>query len=526
MILLTRLIRYDTYTPCPVLPVWKSLTETNQDEYANNVDNPGYTMALIKTHIDTSNTLRALFGQQPNDAAANVSESINIPVNETAEIILEYTGMNGSISVKQADVVLVDDFLDFPNEYSLSNLEYYAGKQSPNGPGMTYGVFSIVANAFSPSGCASYTYDVYASHPYVRAPWFQYSEQLVDDYAANGGTHPAYPFLTGMGGAHRVGVFGYLGLRLRLDALVVDPSLPPQIPNLRYRTFYWQGHAVDAASNATHTILRRIPGKSLGGANAKYANADILVAVGNSDTAARASYRLPASGDTIVVPNRPIGAVKTWAGNVAQCVAATSAQDFKPGQFPFAANDGAVSTKWQPVAANVPSSVTVDLLGAGAVGQAVAGFRLDWAQAPPRGYSVSFSNDSSQVVSVDAAAWSEEGVEISNPYDAAQAALIQPYASNTTNVTLDDNNTVYAGRYVTLTIWGNQALGAGNDDGVGATVAEFAVIVGADNIGTGSGSGSGIVESAAKGVRVDAGLAGLALTWGLVFIYYLYKAWT
>lgn len=491
----------------------KSLTETKQDEYANHVDNPGYTMPLIKTHIGTSNTLRTLFGQQPNDAAAHVSESINIPVDETAEIILEYAGMNGSISVKQADVVLVDDFLDFPNEYSLSNLEYYAGKQSPNGPGMTYGVFSIVANAFSPSGCASYTYDVYASHPYVRAPWFQYSEQLVDDYTANGGTHPAYPFLTGMGGAHRVGIFGYLGLRLRLDALHVDPSLPPQIPNLHYRTFYWQGHAINATSNATHTTLRRIPGKSLGGANAEYADADIPVTIGNNNTAAP-SYHLPASGDAIVVPNRPIGAVKTWAGNVAQCLAATSAQDFEPGQFPFAANDGAVSTKWQPVAANVSSSVTVDLLGAGVVGQAVAGFRFDWAQAPPRGYSVSFSNDSSQVFDVDAA-WSEESVEISHPYDAAEGALVQPYASNTTNVTLDNSNTVYAGRYATLTIWGNQALGAGNGDGVGATVAEFAVIVGANNMGTGGGS-----ESAAGGVRVEPGLAGMALTWGLVFVYY------
>lgn len=483
------------------------------------MDNPGYTMALIKTHIDTANTFRTLFGQQPNAATANVSRNINIPIDEDAELILEYTNMNGSISVKQADVVLVDDFLNYPNEYSLSDLDYYAGKQSPNGPGMTYGVFSIVANAFSPSGCSSYTYDVYASHPYVRAPWFQYSEQLLDNYTTNGGTHPAYPFLTGMGGANRVAIFGYLGLRLRADALNVDPSLPPQIPNLNYRTLYWQGHAINATSNATHTTLQRIPGKNLSSANSKYTNADIPVTIGSNDTTAStttivSSYQLPASGDAIVIPNRQISSTKMWAGNMAQCLAATSAQAFEPGQFPFAANDGAVSTKWQPVAANVSSSVTIDL-GAEAAGQVVAGFRFDWAQAPPQGYSISFSNDTTSQGTVNAT--SEEIVDISNPYDDERVALIQPYASNTTNVTLDSS--VYAGRYVTLTIWGNQALG--DDDGVGATVAEFGVIVGANGTAGNGGSGSGTGESAAKGMRVNVGFAGLALVGGLIFTMFV-----
>src|SRR6202000_2954457 len=114
-----------------------------------------------------------------------ISDKINIPTDEAANIILEYQTMNGSIQVKQADVVLVDDLLAYPNPYTLSDLDYYAGKQSPNGPGMTYGVFSIIANEASPSGCSSYTYDIYSSQPYVRGPWFQFSEQLLDDYQLN-----------------------------------------------------------------------------------------------------------------------------------------------------------------------------------------------------------------------------------------------------------------------------------------------------------------------------------------------------
>lgn len=440
-------------------------------------------MALMKTHLATANTFRTMLGQQVNGLAANTSNNMEIPADEAESLILEYSSMNGSISVKQADVVLIDDFLDYPNEYSLSDLDYYASKQSDTGPGMTYGVFSIVANAFSPSGCSSWTYGVYSSHPYVRAPWFQYSEQLVDDYTTNGGTHPAYPFLTGMGGANRVAIFGYLGLRLRLDALNVDPSLPPQISNLNYRTFYWQGYAINATSNTTHTTLQRIPGNSLSTANPAFANASIPVTVGTNSTTV--AYQLPGNGAAVVLPNRDIGSVKTWAGNIAQCVPATTETDFVPGQFPFGANDGAVSTKWQPAAANISSSMLVDL-GASAQGQIVNGFRFDWAQAPPSGYSVAFANSTgSDAQFVNAT--STDSVAISNQYDAASASSIVPYTSNTTNVTLSEP--VYAGRYALLTIWGNQA---GGDDGVGATVAEFAVIVGANNTGSSNGtSGSG-----------------------------------
>ncbi|KAI9871091.1 MAG: hypothetical protein M1823_008549, partial [Watsoniomyces obsoletus] len=110
---------------------------------------------------------------------------MRLPINDNAGIIVEYTGMNGSVEVKQADVVLVDDLLHYPNPYSLANLDYYAAKQSLDGPAMTYSSFAVVANEVSPSGCSSYTYGLYSSSPYARAPWYQYSEQLLDDPAEN-----------------------------------------------------------------------------------------------------------------------------------------------------------------------------------------------------------------------------------------------------------------------------------------------------------------------------------------------------
>lgn len=417
----------------------------------------------MQTHLNQANVLRGRFGMPLNDTWTKQAPDIYVPTDPTANIILEYGTMNGTISVKQADVVLVDDFLDYPNPYSLSDLDYYAGKQSLNGPGMTYGVYSIVANEISPSGCSSYTYDLYGTSPYVRAPWYEYSEQLIDNYNANGGTHPAFPFLTGMGGAHRVAVFGYLGLRMMVDTLNVDPNLPPQLTNLNYRTIYWQGHAIDARSNVTHTTLKRLP-VSLPHANTTYATNPIPVTIGM-----HMNTVIPlAPNGTVVIENRRIGYNQTVKGNIAQCKMVSSEEQFLDGQFPLAAVDGAISTKWQPVLANKTAVLVVELTEPA---QPIKRISFDWAQSPPAFYSVTFSNSTTDFVHVS----SSSDVKISNPYVAADASRIVPYSGNTTDVTIDPP--VWSGKFATLTILGSQTEEyAKFQNGSGATVAEWAII--------------------------------------------------
>ncbi|KAF2724571.1 carbohydrate-binding module family 32 protein [Polychaeton citri CBS 116435] len=440
------------------------LNGTDPDEFANHQDNVAFTMALIQVHLNTTNMLRERFGLAANESWTNISSQVYPPVDDNAQIIKEYESMNGSISVKQADVILIDDFIDFPNPYSLNDLEYYAGKQSLNGPGMTYGVFSIVANQYSPSGCSAFTYDLYGTRPYVRAPWLQYSEQLIDDPAVTG-FHPAFPFLTGSGGALRVSVFGYLGLRLELDSFHVNPNLPPQIANLDFRTLYWQGWPVNATANRTHTTLSR--GETpLATANTTFADSDIPVTVGQDETVLLLGFN-----NTLTIENRNIGAVKTVPGNVAQCLPVTTDSEYSDGQFPLAAVDGAVSTKWQPAYLNTSASITVQLSEPFVP---ITEVRFDWAQNVPASFSVSFSNSTNSTNAVNVTSSSD--IDVSSPYDASTADAIVPYSSNTTNVTLD--SPVWSGRYATLTISGNQALEGTADErnGTGATVAEFALV--------------------------------------------------
>ena len=415
--------------------------------------------------MNKTNWFREYYGQTRIADFDTKASNINIPT--AGEISLEYSGQNGSIDVKQADVVLKIYPLAYDN-YTLdqqrADLSYYAGKQSQNGPGMTFAIFSIAASEIDPSGCSCYTYDQYSWSPYLRAPWFLFSEQLIDDYDENGRTNPAFPFLTGHGGYLQVDLHGYLGLRYTVGfTLIVDPTLPPQIPDLRYPTFYFQGYPIEAVANKSATTLTRLS-QPLPGANMTFASAPISVQVGSS--ANGTLYELPPDG-SLTIPNRPFVYNRTVPGNIAQCRPVASPDAYQPGQFPIAAVDGAASTVWQPTSGNTTQSITVDLTDVPF--QPLTSVQLDWAKQPPFNATIVLHNQSNPA-SPGRVTVALTNVTISNPYDAA-ANSVQPYQSNSTNVTF--NETVWSGNYATLEIVGNQNS---SESMVGATVAEFAVV--------------------------------------------------
>ncbi|KAF2645036.1 hypothetical protein P280DRAFT_186014 [Massarina eburnea CBS 473.64] len=443
---------------------------TDPDEYANNVNNVGFTTALIQKHLNETNELNRMFGLPENETWKNIVPRMRLPVNEDVGIVLEYDTMNGSITVKQADVVLTDDILHYDNPYSIANLDYYANKQSKDGPGMTYATFSIVANEISPSGCSSFTYDIYSAHPYIRLPWFQYSEQMIDNFFTNGGTHPAFPFLTGMGGSNRIGIFGYLGLRLFVDKLDIDPSLPPQIEHLDYRTFYWQGYGINATSNATHTTLSRMPDHILSTANPDYKD-HIPVTLGTR------ADNFALGTTSLTVPNRMIGQTPTVQNNILQCKPVIPPKsNYLPGQLPIAAVDGASSTKWQPYDASRTNYLTVDLGHTSFY--PIKEVLMDWGSTPPQYYEVLFTNVSLPPFGPDADIRNitAGSVQISEPYDPSMVYVIQPVRNNQTNqsVPRDPQDGVHwSGRYAHLGIRGNMWNETAFD---GATVAEWNVV--------------------------------------------------
>ena len=278
-------------------------------------------------------------------------------------------------------------------------------------------------------------------------------------------------------GANRVGIFGYLGLRLFVDRLDIDPSIPPQVPSIDYRTFYWQGYAINATSNSTHTTLIRLPSNILPTANPSYAHSIPVTIRSRSE-----KYIL--TDTPLIVPNRLLGQTLTVANNILQCkpILPNDYQAEVPGQFPLAAIDGASSTKWQPFHSRRTNYLSVDTQMS--TFAPISRILFDWGNTPPAYYEVLVSNSSIGPPFDDGVAFEQGGdtgdlrgvargwVEISEPWDPEVAMVIRRVTGNQTNVTVGEG--VWSGRYVHLGIRGN----LGNESAVeGGTVAEWSVVL-------------------------------------------------
>ncbi|KAI9642034.1 alpha,alpha-trehalase ath1 [Ciborinia camelliae] len=448
---------------------------TDPDEYANNKDNGAFTIASATSLLELANDLRISQGLELNETWQHQRQNIEFP-SAASNITLEYQTMNNSVAVKQADVVLLTYPLDFNQNYTetdqLLDLDYYANKQSPDGPAMTYSIFAIDANALSPSGCSAYTYTLNGFIPYLRAPWYQFSEQAVDDVTLNGGTNPAFPFLTGHGGANQVIPFGYLGIRTDQPTLYFNPSLPPQISNLKVRTFHYAGATLSATMNTTHTNITRVPSTNL---NDLYGNTTLPFVVGTPGSAASntTSYHI-AINQTLTVPNRLYFQNKTNPDNLLQCLPVTSNDAYSAGQFPVAAIDGATSTAWQP-SSNESSSL---LINTSSISPApISSIYFHWGLRPALRATVFVGNDTSgdghmygneRAIHMDA-------ISPSLPYNLTHATSskenVVPVVGNETTLLLGRD--VWSGTYVRLVVEGCWV-----DDGVGATVGEFVVVGG------------------------------------------------
>ena len=382
---------------------------------------------------------------------ADIYQKMFIPYNTDAGIVPEYATMNGSVEIKQADVVLINYPLEFRlNEsQALNDLDFYARAQSSDGPAMTWAMFAIGALDLSPHGCASWTYFIYASQPYLREPYFQFSEQILDDIYANGNTNPAFTFLTGHGGFLQIPTHGFTGYRPRLDAFYLDPSIPPQLEGgVIVKGMKHRGAAFDVhVSPDNTTITRRRRGSG-----------PVTVRIATRNPNAGDYPLLP--GDTLTIPTRRPDLNGTdIPGNKAECKVATSTSPYVPGQFPVGAIDGSNHTQWRPISP-APADLVVDL------GQST-GFRtisMNWAKLPPRKFSVFVSDKEGEWEEIHRA----ESVKVSAPWKKEDALKVVMQIGNTTVVELEEEK---RGRWVKLRIEGDRS-----GEGRGGTVAQFALL--------------------------------------------------
>ncbi|GAA5880894.1 hypothetical protein JCM3774_003235 [Rhodotorula dairenensis] len=442
--------------------MYSTLNETSPDEYSNHKNNSAMINGALTVTLEQAKQLGSILGKESPGNWSKIQQDITI-LKAQSGILLEFDGFNGTTPVKQADVVLLTYPYDYINSstQSLANLDFYSLATSPNGPGMTYSIFSIIAASVSPVGCASWSYLLQASQPYARAPFYQFSEQTNDNPATNSGTNPAYTFLTGHGGYLQTLTHGYTGYRSHLDYLYLDPNLPPQLSNYTIHGFKWGASSFDitVASKET-TIIRKSGGKD---------SVTVQIAPGN----AKAGSHSLAVGGILTVPTRMVSG-SLVEGNIAQCKTVMSNDTMfgienspiVPGEFALSAIDGANATTWQPINPS-PATLMVDL---GEV-QAIKGFHINWGSVPPRTYSVSVSNSSSSAESSMQSASAIVGgnVTLSAPFDEVRANMVAIPLGNLTDASVPQGSV--SARYVSLTISGSYGT-----DGYGGTVAEFAVL--------------------------------------------------
>lgn len=392
---------------------YETLNSTDPDEYANHVDNGAFTntgiMTLLKWATDIGHHLK-----EPVDSKWMViSKNMVIPRSES-NITLEYTGMNSSVEIKQADVTLLVyplDTIDDPISaaYAINDLYYYSGKQAASGPAMTYPVFVAAAQSLLNHGSSSQSYLYKAIIPYMRMPFAQFSEQSDDDYDTNGGLNPAFPFLTGNGGVLESIIYGLTGIRYTYEVnnstramdriLKFDPTELAALPNgLAIRGFHYMDNVLDFIINDTNgtvvhrsgnnSITIRVPNRNV------YDDTNVhFYSPSNSSLHRRSESQMRVGtdgsiyytihpGQELVIPvYKPLLAVE---GNIAEHRQVTNLTNGVAGDVGLSAIDGNNYTHWQPIDKNA-AKLLIDL---GSEQQINRG-SINWGSRPAKNYSIS-----------------------------------------------------------------------------------------------------------------------------------------
>lgn len=448
--------------------LWGIDVMTDADEYYMFVADGSFTATAVSTVLELAAELRQERGMHVELDWLDKIEHMAVPTSDDG-VVLEFDGMQNDVFPKQADIILSYFPYDYRRNFSIEKhqavMDYYTVRTDPHGPAMTWSVYAIAANSLATSGCSFWTYLVKSFQPYIRGPWYQYSEQQDDDPdvldpLTGNPINPAFPFLTGHGALLQAFTNGFLGLRVTHRNLVINPSLPPQLTHFKPPIQFYNGAVTSFRMNRTHTVITRLDASLFDGlVPDQYGQDDMPVTIGRGvDDADAKTIFLPINGTTTVA-NRLYDTIVSVPGNILQCQGASSTH----GDLPFAATDGYGGTFWQPDASNVTVALIVEI-GSSQPPRPLNAVYLDFAMRPPKHAKISISNSSNFEPAITLA---EQAINITTPWD--PDSHVVKYVGNITIVKLVD--TIWSGKFAKLEI-----SGCWTDDEAGASVAEFALL--------------------------------------------------
>ncbi|CCE85219.1 Piso0_004801 [Millerozyma farinosa CBS 7064] len=362
---------------------------TDPDEYANHVDNGAYTNAGISLIMKWASQLSKHLKKEANPKFDEIAGKMFLPNSRNVDnITLEYSGMNSSAEIKQADVIMITYPLEnelISEEDAISNVRYYSSNQVNYGPAMTYPIFSIVSSKLLQDGCSSQSYLEKSVKPFIRTPFIQFSEQNNDDYLTNGGTHPAFPFLTAHGGFLQAILQGFTGLRFayhfnettnRIERILeVDPiKLGCFKGGIKFNNIKYSNHTLNLELTDDKLKITSV--------NDSTDRTPIKISVPDRNDAS-GIYHLDFNGE-LLIPLYHAG--QNVIGSLTECSSANvfNVTEGAMGDVPTAMNDGDNTTCWQSNNYSEPAIVLLDLKD---VRNLTSGY-INWGEKPPASYSL------------------------------------------------------------------------------------------------------------------------------------------
>ncbi|CAH1773057.1 unnamed protein product [Owenia fusiformis] len=225
------------------------------------VNNNAYTNALATLSIQWARYVACLCRRNEKDEIPDEwmrrSVDLYMPYNDRYrrhDEFDDYEYRAGNQSLKQADTTLLHYPLGWntTKEIMRNDLEFYEGKLNSNPPALTYSVHAIgwlrVPDKSRADSMFERSYSSYVQEPFKT--WTEYPNY-----------QGSVNFLPGMGGFLSTLLFGYAGIHIKPEEMMVyPPTLPPGVNTMRIYGVHYLGNSLEFEIQSSGVTLRNTGG--------------------------------------------------------------------------------------------------------------------------------------------------------------------------------------------------------------------------------------------------------------------------